>query len=105
MAINNISAERSVSLFLTLMSYKLLRNLCVPGKPRDRTLNDLVQLVQSHLNPKPNIIAERFKFKERKQQQNESTSMFLASLKQLSLYCEFGDNLNNTLRDQLVWGL
>lgn len=51
------------------------------------------------------MIAERYKFKMRKQLSNESISTFLATLKQLSLYCEFGDTLDNNLRDQLVWGL
>lgn len=103
---NSIPAERS--LFITLLGtegYKLLRNLCVPIKPRDKSLLELVDLFKKHLNPKPNLIAERFKFKERKQKQGESISTFLAVLKQMSLYCEFGDSLNHNLRDQLVWGL
>lgn len=107
-AANNISMDRSVPLFLTLLGtdgYKLIRNLCVPCKPREKTLIELVTLIQNHLNPKPNVISERFKFKQRKQKQDESISMFVAALKQISLNCEFGGNLNNSLRDQLVWGL
>lgn len=106
--VNKIPVERSVSLFLTLMGtdgYKLLRNLCVPLKPRDKSLDELMILIKKHHNPKPNMIAERFKFKKRRQRQDESISMFLASLKQMSVYCDFGETLNNNLRDQLVWSL
>lgn len=105
---NNTPEGRSVSVFLTLMGldgYKLLRNLCVPAKPKNKSLTKLVTLIKYHLKPKPNVISERFKFKQRKQNLGESISTFLATLKQLSLNCEFGDNLAHNLRDQLVWGL
>ena len=32
-------------------------------------------------------------------------SSYLAELKKLLLYCEFGTNLNDSLRDRLVYGL
>lgn len=104
-AVNNIPGDKSVSLFLTLIGqegYKLLRNLCVPHKPKDKPLEELVTLVKNHVNPKPNIISERFKFKNRKQLPEENIGAFLASLKQISLTCEFADTLNTNIRDQLV---
>lgn len=107
-AANLVPEGRAVSLFLTLMGgegYKLVRNLCVLQKPNEKSLIELVTLIKGHLKPKPNMIAERFKFKKRCQQQNEKVNMFLASLKQLSLYCEFGDTLEDNLRDQLILGL
>lgn len=107
-AANLIPEGRSVALFLTLMGeegYKLVRNLCFPQKPRDKSLNELVTLIKGNLNPKPNTIAERYKFKKRTQRSNESITMFLAELKQLSLYCDFGDTLNNNFRDQFVLGV
>lgn len=66
---------------------------------------ELVTLVKDHLSPKSNVISERFKFKQRKQSPTENIGAFVAALKQLSLRCEFGDNLSHNLRDQLVLDL
>lgn len=77
-AANLMQEERSISLFLTLMGgegYKLVRNLCVPQKPKEKTLEECVTLIKGHLNPKPNMIAERFKFKKRSRVQSESVSV------------------------------
>lgn len=85
--------------------YKLIRNLCVPAKPRETSLKDLAALIHNHQNPRPNVISERFKFKQRKQAHGESIGAFVAALKQISLGCDFGDSLSLNLRDQIVWGL
>ena len=45
---------------------------------------------------------ERFKFKSRVRNANESVSMFVAELKKLTEYCEYGKSLNDMLRDRLV---
>ena len=50
-------------------------------------------------------IAERFRFHKRHQLEGETVSAYLAELKTLSLHCEFGTNLDDSLRDRLVCGL
>ena len=50
-------------------------------------------------------IAERFRFHKRHQLEGETVSAYLAELKTLSLHCEFGTNLGDSLRDRLVCGL
>lgn len=47
----------------------------------------------------------RFRFHKGNQEEGESVTMFLASLRQLVEHCEFRDALNDTLRDRLVCGL
>lgn len=86
-------------------AYRLLRNLCAPALPKSRSLNELVTLITNHLKPKPSTLTQRYKFKECKQKSGETVSEYLTTLKQISLYCEFGQNLDTHLRDQLVWGL
>lgn len=54
--------------------------------------------------PKPLIIAERFRFHKRNQQDGESISQFVAVLKWLSEHCEFDQSLSDTIRDRLVCG-
>ena len=76
---------------------------CVPpAKPSQKTFTEIVKILQEHLSPKPLVIAERFRFHKRSQLEGESISSFLASLKKLSEYCEFGTNLNDSLRDRCV---
>ena len=86
-------------------TYGLLRNLCAPAKPSSLTFKDIVETLQRHLSPKPLLIAERFRFHQRNQLEGETVSDYLAELRKLSLYCEFGTNLNDSLRDRLVCGL
>ena len=43
-------------------TYKLFCGLTAPAKPGDNTFAELVKLMKNHLSPKPNPIAERFRF-------------------------------------------
>ena len=52
-----------------------------------------------HQNPSPNIIAEQFKFNSRVRNAKESVSMFVAELRKLTEYYEYGKLLNDILRD------
>ena len=51
-------------------AYGLLRNLLSPAKPIEKEFDAIVQVMQNHLNPRPLIIAERFKFHQRNQGEN-----------------------------------
>lgn len=49
---NDISIIRFVPLFLTLLDidgHKLLRNLCAPNRPKNKSLDELVYILSSHL--------------------------------------------------------
>ncbi len=58
-----------------------------------------------HHNPKPSAIVQRFKFNSRTWQQGEVVADFVAALRQLSEYCEYGDTLDDMLQDRLVCGI
>ena len=51
------------------------------------------------------MIAERFHFHRRNQAPEESVADFVAQLKRLSTHCQFGEHLNEALRDHFVCGL
>ena len=51
------------------------------------------------------MIVERFRFNTRTRQQGESVANFIAELRHLTRYCEFGGALNDMLRDRLVCGI
>lgn len=104
---NDIGNERKVVLLSVMgaKTYNLLRSLTAPVKPAEKTFKEIVDVLQMHLNPKPLIIAERFRFHKRNQQKTESVSEYMAEFRKLAEHCQFGDGLSDTLRDRLVCGL
>ena len=105
---NEIKDNKQVAVMLSLMgnkTYGLLSNLAAPAKPSSLSFKTIVETLQKHLSPRPLLIAEWFRFHKRNQLEGETVSSYLAELKKLSLYCEFGTNLNDALRDRLVCGL
>ena len=61
-------------------------------------------LVHDHHQPRPSTIVQRFNFHTRIQKSGETISEYVAQLRRLSEYCEFGDTLEDMLRDRLVCG-
>ena len=105
---NGIKDDKEVPAILSLIgnkTYGLLRNLCAPEKPASKSLKEIVEILQNHLSPKPLVIAERFRFHKRNQLEGESISAYTVELKRLSERCQFGTNLNDSLRDRLVYGM
>lgn len=108
MQTNGIAEEVKVATFLSVIgpkTYSLLRSLAQPQKPGEKTYNDIVKILDKHFTPKPLVIAERFRFHKRNQEESESVVQYVAVLKKLSEYCEFDAALNDTIRDRLVCGL
>jgi len=105
---NEVEENKQVSLFLTLIGtegYALLTDLCTPFKPWQKTLDELERIMRDHKKPKPNVMTQRYLFKSRKQKEGESMITFIASLRKLSVDCEFGNTLEENLRDQVVFGV
>ena len=70
--------------------YSLLRNLVSPAKPNARTYDEITGTLAVHLKPKKIVIAERFKFYDRKQDSTESVNEFVAVIRKLASTCVFG---------------
>ena len=106
--VNSVAEDRKVPTILTLMGnkmYALLRNIVSPRRPRDLSFEEIVDNLAKHLDPKPIVIAERFKFHKAEQQESESIRDFLARLKKLAETCEFGGYREEAIRDRFVCGL
>ena len=58
-----------------------------------------------HLHPKPNEIAQRYLFFKRDRRGGERVKDYVAELRKLSEHCNFGNNLQESLRDRFVCGL
>ena len=87
-------------------TYKLLRNLVTPAKPRDKPFKDLRQALTNHYAPTPSVIVQRLRFNSRNRKSGESVAEFVSALRALSEFCEFKENtLDEMLRDRLVCGI
>ena len=86
-------------------TYGLIRDLLAPEKPADKAYTEIVAVMKQHLNPKPIVIVERYKFHQRVQKEGESVACYFASLRKLTKYCDFGGFLDQALHDKLVCGI
>ena len=86
-------------------TYSLLHDLLAPTNLKEKSFDALVDVLKKHFEPKPLIIAERFTFHRRNQYSNESVLEYMAELRRLAVHCEFGNYLDQALRDRLVCGL
>ena len=88
---NGISedAARKQAILLSVCGasmYQLMRNLSAPAKLTEKSFSELVKLVLDH------------------HQSRLPRSQFIAELRKLSEYCEFGNTLDDMLRNRLVCG-
>ena len=105
---NNIAEDRQVAVFLSIIggkNYAVLRNLLSPTKPSTKMLSELRASLTNHFAPKRVVIAERFRFYRKEQAVGESVADYEAELRRLATQCDFGQYLDQALRDRLVCGL
>ncbi|XP_068203636.1 uncharacterized protein [Palaemon carinicauda] len=101
----NDITEQDKKLAVFLSADGLLTTLLAPNKPSSRTYQELTELLENHLHPKPILIAERFKFYNRKQRPGESITDYATEQRKLAETCQFGAFQEEALRDLFVIGL
>ena len=106
---NSVKNEMKVATFVTIMgneAHKKLRTLCALEPAETKSFDELVQIMRDKgAKPKPTETAARFIFQNRIQTSTESVTDYHLSLKELAADCDFKENLEERLRDQLVIGL
>ena len=105
---NSIEAEKKVPVLLSVIggkTYALLGSLLAPEKPKDKTFEQLSDVLQKHFEPKPVVIVQRFHFHRRNQAPGETVAEYVAELRRLATHCKFEGYLEEALRDRLVCGL
>ena len=109
LAANDVDGDRKKRAILLSCcgsaTYSLFRSLVVRSKPDEVSLQAIIDKVNAHYNPRPSAIIQRFKFNSRSQQPGESLPTYVAELRKLSEFCEYGDQLDQMLRDRLVCGI
>ena len=106
---NGITNESKMkAIFLSAVgarTHKLLRNLTAPAKPIERSFADLREALSNQYNPKPSVMVQRLRFNSRVRHTGESVAEFVSALRALSEFCEYGQTLNEMLRNRLVCGI
>lgn len=105
---NGIKETLKLPAFLAMVgdeTYELMSNLTSPQAPSSLSYDQLKEVMANHLQPKPSIMAERYRFRQRRQRADENLANYIADLKRLARYCEFNSTLEDNLRDQFVCGV
>ncbi|XP_043219275.1 uncharacterized protein K02A2.6-like [Amphibalanus amphitrite] len=58
--------------------------------------------LEAHFAPKQNVCVERYRFRSRGQQPGETTSQWVSVLRQLASTCEYGAQMDEFIRDQVI---
>ncbi|XP_026006848.1 synaptotagmin-14 isoform X1 [Astatotilapia calliptera] len=101
-------AEKQRAILISVVgaaTYSLMRNLLSPAKPKDKTFQELVLLMKNHFDPKPSEIVQRYKFDSRSRKPNETVMEYVAELRRLAQDCNYGNTLQQMLRDRIVCGI
>ncbi|XP_061728385.1 uncharacterized protein K02A2.6-like [Cydia pomonella] len=106
--VNKVADDMKLPVLIASMgdeAYELLVNLASPKEPAALTFDEAVKCMSHHLQPAPSALAERFRFRQRRQSADETIAGYVAELKRLSRYCKFGEKLDDNMRDQFVCGI
>ena len=86
-------------------TYTVLKSLTAPTLPAECELRRIKEVLVQHYKPTPLIIAECFAFHKRDQLPEEKVNDFMIELRKLARSCDFGNFLEQALRDRFVCGL
>ena len=100
--------DKAVPVLLSIIgasNFALLSSMLAPEKLADKTVDKLLETLRAHFTQKRVTIAERYKFYNCSQGQDESAAQFAGEIRRLATHCNFGSFLEQALRDRFVCGL
>ncbi|XP_050507436.1 uncharacterized protein K02A2.6-like, partial [Diabrotica virgifera virgifera] len=105
---NYVENDRMVPVLLTIIgdkAYEILKGLCDPVLPKNKTFDELCILLQKQFTKKVSVFKERIEFYSLRQAEKESVADFYVRIKNKAIDCKFGTTLNNVLKDKFVCGV
>lgn len=98
--------DRKRAIFLTVIgpiNYTLIQNLLSPVPLTMKTLEKIINFLNSHFDLAPFVIVETCKFNSIVQSVGESVTNFIAE--SLSKCCKYGTLLDEMLPDRIICGI
>ena len=89
-----MDADKKRAVLLTVVgkeTYSLLSNLVAPAKRASKSYGELVAVIKAYLKPKVLVIAERFRFHQRRQRETETAAQYMAEQRKLADKYQFKD--------------
>lgn len=105
---NYVEESRKVAVLLTVIGdqpYETLKGLCDPELPKQKTYEQLCQILTNQFSKKVSVFKERIEFYSLRQTEGETIKDFFVKLKNKAIQCKFGSSLNEVLKDRLISGL
>lgn len=92
---------------LSARTYKLLRDLCTPDQPKDKTYKELCAALSLHFTPPVVVHKERRTFFRAQRGENgpEAVNDWIVRIKNLAANCKFGADLSHNLVNKFIDGL
>lgn len=106
--INDIPEEKRNAFLISSVgadTYKTIRDLCHPILPKDKTFEELCDLMKKQFTTQVAIYRERNQFYNARQFATETVTNWFARIKKLSIDCRFGGDLESILLDRFISGL
>ena len=98
-------AAKRQATFLSVIGprpYKLLRSLLTPAKSTEKAYTELVAKLTEHYSPSPSEVMQRFRCNSRSRKPGETVAAYVAELRRLSEYCNYGDRLVWSINDESI---
>lgn len=109
--INDIETDAKKRAILILAiddhTYEIVRNLCYPGSPKDRTYNDLFNMINDQfiVAASTSVFQQRYQFYRASQQDGETILKWFDRIRKLSTNCRFGDQFSSVIFDRFLSGI
>ena len=105
---NIVSSDKQRAILLSAVgasTYRLICTLVSPEKVTYYTFTSLVDKARAHFNPKPSPIVKRYELNTRRPGESEAVATYVAELRKIAEFCDYGLVLSDMLRDRLVCGI
>ena len=104
--INDVNKKKTILVtVIGAKTYKLLRDLLIPKKPMEVTVDVILETLSKHYEPIPCEIVERFIFNTCDRQDNHKMVDYIAELRRKRENYNYGSKLDEYLIDRLVCGV
>jgi hypothetical protein len=106
--LNEQTDEYTVATFIACIGPEVLQlyNALPFDDEQDKKKMDIVlRRMEGHCVGAIDVIYERFQFQQRRQREGETAEQYITALRALARSCEFGTTLDESVRDQVVFGV